>query len=396
MSKLRHLDLEDVINRSGASLSREWGLGVRLDQVRLLSKPDRRNLVVRAVAHDENGASRQVIVKATRASDYEPASDEALQASGLVREWVATALISTSSPNGEHGAALLAGDVTGGILVFEDLGDGLSSLVEPLLKGSAIEAETALISYAIALARLHADTVGCVESYRATYQSIFGLGRKGRPLGRRVEPQANIVAKAIGHEPPASELELLSMKLCNPGPWQSLVHGDPCPDNVLLCNGRARLIDYEWAEPSHALLDGAYWLMGFPTCWCAGRMPAAVRARVEAAYRRELARSIPLALDETVYRTELAYISAVWLFTCLAWRLDEALEGDGEWGIASIRGRLLRYLDTAIGITEEADVLPGTRKAARSWLAELSYRWPDATPLSFYPAFASTTSAPAD
>jgi hypothetical protein len=115
------------------------------------------------------------------------------------------------------------------------------------------------------------------------------------------------------------------VQLADPGPWQSLVHGDPCPDNVLLVEGRARLIDYEAARPSHALLDGSYWRMGFPTCWCAGRTPEDVCVRVEAAYRKELAQSIPLAIDDTAYRTELAYMSAVWLFTCLSKSLDEAL-----------------------------------------------------------------------
>jgi hypothetical protein len=36
--------------------------------------------------------------------------------------------------------------------------------------------------------------------------------------------------------------------------------------------------------------------------------------------------SIPLALDDSVYRIELTYMTAVWLFTCLSWRLDEALK----------------------------------------------------------------------
>lgn len=237
MSELRHLDLEDVINRATASLSQEWGVAVRFEHVQLLSKPDRRNLVARAVARDDNGRSQQVIVKATRASDYDPTSDKALQASGLVREWVATALISTSSPNGDHGAALLVGDIPGGILVFEDLGDGLASLVQPLLEGSADEAEAALTLYATALARLHADTVGCLDTHHAMYQSIFGSSRRRGSLGWRVEPQANIIAKAIGHEPPASELDLLSSRLSDPGPWQALVHGDPCPDNVLFRKG---------------------------------------------------------------------------------------------------------------------------------------------------------------
>jgi len=142
-----------------------------------------------------------------------------------------------------------------------------------------------------------------------------------------------LVADRIGGILPASELELLSSRLADPGPWLSLTHGDPCPDNSLLVNESIRLIDYEFARPSHALLDGIYWI---PTCWCAGRTPADVAARIDTIYRMELGNSIPLALDDYAYRIELTYMSAVWLFTCLAWRLDEALKRDEMWGIWSI------------------------------------------------------------
>jgi hypothetical protein len=94
-------------------------------------------------------------------------------------------------------------------------------------------------------------------------------------------------------------LELLSSRLGDPGPWLTLIHGDPCPDNSLLVDQRIRLIDYEFARPSHALLDGIYWRMGFPTCWCAGRTPADVAARVDPVYRAELSTAIPLAYEDT-------------------------------------------------------------------------------------------------
>jgi hypothetical protein len=93
-----------------------------------------------------------------------------------------------------HGAALLAGDVSRCFLIFEDLGTDLSSFVEPLLKGTADEAERALSLYATALGRLHADAADCLASYDDTFQSIFGGGRQRRPLGRRVENEADFVA----------------------------------------------------------------------------------------------------------------------------------------------------------------------------------------------------------
>jgi hypothetical protein len=325
-------------------------------------------------------------VKATL-SVYDPVAENALQASGLVREWVATACIAQAAPGCDHGAALLAGDVAAGILVFEDLGKDLGLLVQPLLRGTAEEAETALTSYAAALGRLHADTISCLEPHHATYQAIFGAPRARRPPGWRVETEADVVVGMLGCAPPASELALLSSRLSEPGPWLSLVHGDPCPDNVLLVGDRVRLIDYEWARPGHALLDGIYWRMGFPTCWCAGHAPPDVAARVDAAYRAELGRTVPLALDDTAFRSEQAYMAAVWLFTGLSWRLAKALESDEKWGIWSIRGRLLWYLEHVIAATSAAGVLPGLGESSRAWLASLRGRWPEAMPLGYFPAF---------
>ena len=98
-------------------------------------------------------------------------------------------------------------------MVFEDLGAHLTSLVDPLLEGTAEEAEHALKLYATALGRLHADTVGCLDTHHETLQSVFGSGQPRRPLGWRVEKDAELVAHRLGGTPPASELELLSSRL---------------------------------------------------------------------------------------------------------------------------------------------------------------------------------------
>jgi hypothetical protein len=390
MGELRAIAVEEVRAQAARALSAASGRATRLGEVQTLSGPERRNVIARAVAIDAQGQGRSVIVKATRSAGYDPDAANTLERSGLVREWVATALIAAHAPHRGHGGALLAGDVASGTLVFEDLGADVGSLVDPFLSGSPEAAERALLLYATALARLHADTVGCLEAHHQTLQSIFGAGRERRAPGWRVEKDASIVASKLGRSAPARELALLSARLEDPGPWLCLVHGDPCPDNALLANDRIRLIDYEFAVPGHALLDGIYWSIGFPTCWCAGRVPADVAARVEAVYRAELAVAIPLARDDTAYRTELAYMSAIWLLRCLAWHLDGVLNTDATWGICSTRGRLLSYLEAAIALTGAAGVLPGMQEVAQLWLSMLRHRWPDAVPLPLYPAFATT------
>jgi hypothetical protein len=387
MGELRAIDVPALVARAEEALSKASGGVVKLGALHPLGDPDRRNFIARAIAHCGDAGTRSVVVKATRSPTYDPAAENLLQISGLAREWVATAHLAARAPGRGHGCALLAGDVPSGLLVFEDLGADVSSLVDPLLNGTADDAERALALYATALARLHGDTVGCFDSHHETFQSIFGAGRPVGRRGWRVESDADVITKLIGGAPPASELELLSLRLSDPGPWSSLVHGDPCPDNALLVDGRVCLIDYEFARPSHALLDGIYWKIGFPTCWCAGRVPIDVESRIDARYRAELGNSIPLVLDDAAYRTELACIAAVWLFTCLSWRLDEALKSDAKWGIWSIRGRLLWYLEAVIKMTSAAGVLPGINQTATNWLSELRARWPDATPLGLYPAF---------
>jgi hypothetical protein len=286
MSELQAVDVHDVIARAESALSTALGYSVTVDKLQPLSNDSRRNFIARATTTDHRGRSRSVIVKATRSPSYDPAAENALESLGLVREWVATAYIAARAPHRGHGGALLAGDVSRGLLVFEDLGGDLGSLVDPLLRGTAQEAEHALALYATALARLHADTAGCLDQHHEMFEMIFGAGRPRRPPGWRVEKDAELVVKLLGETLPVSELELLSSRLSDPGPWQSLIHGDPCPDNALSVDGSIRLIDYEFAQPSHALLDGIYWRIGFPTCWCAGRVPNDVATRVDAVYRQ--------------------------------------------------------------------------------------------------------------
>ena len=392
MSELRSIDIGEVLALAADALSRDSGRAGRLGDVEVLSKDTRRNFIARAVAHYADGDTKRVILKSTRSPTYDPTADNVLQKSGFAKEWVACALLAVHARDRGHGAALLAGDVASGLMVFEDLGAGLTSLVEPLLEGSAEDAENALKLYATALGRLHADTVGCRDAHHRMLQSIFGASRSSGKPGWRVEDDAELVGTLIGGSPPMSELALLSSRLADPGPWLTLIHGDPCPDNSLLVERRIRLIDYEFARPSHALLDGAYWRIGFPTCWCAGRVPDDVAARVDASYRAELGKSIALALDDAAYHTELTYLCAAWLFTSLSSDLGDALEDDDMWGTWSIRGRLLWYLEAIIRQTEAANLLPGINETARGWLSELRRRWPDAAPLGLYPAFASKPS----
>jgi aminoglycoside/choline kinase family phosphotransferase len=388
MNMLRDLSNADVLAAAEQALARAWGRSVQIRDVEMLSDEERRNLILRGNAVPAGDHGRSIIIKATRSTNYDPAAENAFEELGLIKEWAAMCFLAARAPRRGHGATMLAGDTRLGILVFEDLGAALDSLVGPLLHGSWQEAQRALIAYASALGRLHADAAGCSEEHARALLADFPAIRRAAPDRlRRLEKSAASIRDRIGGEPPQDELAQIARRLEQPGTWLSLVHGDPCPDNALISAQRIHLIDFEFAMPGHALLDAVYWRMGFPTCWCAGRVPDSIAAQVEAAYRAEIGLVMAGASNDAIFALESAFMAAAWLLRSLAARLEAAWNDDSRWGIASVRSRLLWYLEVTIRMTEESDILPGFRSVARIWLVDLRNRWPSTATLGLYPAF---------
>jgi hypothetical protein len=379
----------DVMKAAVAALADATGHHCNLADVVALGAEGRRHLIASATARFTSGERRPVIVKATLLPDYDIDRADVFENHGLFRECVAASCLNRYYPQGSHGATLLALDPRRGVLVYDDLqatGER-TTLVQPLLGDDAQAAEHALQQQAIALGRLHAATVGCRDAHHKVFQRLVGEARDPVSLGWPTLSDATEVAALLGGDVPRDELSEIEAKLCNPGPWLALRHGDPCPDNVLLVNGRARLIDFEFSRPGHALLDGLYWRMGFPNCWCAGRVPFDVATRVEAAYRNEIAVSIPDAADDLIYKRERAFVAAAWLINRLHLRLARSLEHDVQFRVGTLRGRVLFHLAAVSELTDEAGVLPAVNRLARQWLATLRVRWLDAQMLAPYPAF---------
>lgn len=66
------------------------------------------------------------------------------------------------------------------------------------------------------------------------------------------------MADTLGGALPEPEIGFVAQHMAEPGAWLGLVHRDPCPDNVLLAETGARLLDFESAGPGHILLDATY------------------------------------------------------------------------------------------------------------------------------------------
>lgn len=380
---------QDALEVAAAALSDKWGHSVVLDNVQAISNEERRNLILRAVATGQDFPDRPIIIKATRDKGYDPTSPAVFE-SGLAKEWAATAFLTERLAHDRYAPVFLAGNSARGLIVLEDLGAGLPSLVHPLLNGPAETAAQALLAYARSLGQLHAATLGCSDRHAKMLKRAFPGADIHPPFGGSAW-RGNVADKVVtllGGPAPSDEIDAIAGRLADPGPWLGLAHRDACPDNVLFSGTKARLLDFEFAGPGHVLLDASYWHMGFPTCWCAGGVPADQIAAMDDVYRHELGAALPAALGDAFDR-EMAVLLFVRMFGSLSWLLEGALEEDRTWGISTNRPRLLWHLEAAIAGADKAGVLPGLRAAAIGWRADLGARWPEAVPLALYPAFAA-------
>ena len=368
-ASFRDFTTDDAVRVAAAALSRAAAEPVAIEDITPLGEEQRRNHIIRAVACGASGGRQPIVIKATRAADYDATSEDIVARGGIASEWAAASLL---DHRGAPTARFLAGDAAAGVIVFADLGADVPWLARPLLNGAASEAEAALLGYATSLGHLHAATAGCSDTYAAAVHASYPHARVPQAIGERWLARAAAIGPSLlGGVLPEPELAVLAQRMRDPGPWLGLVHGDPCPDNVLLTVPGPVLLDFEFAAPGHALIDAAYWRMGFPTCWCAGRIPDTVAERVELAYRDALAGAIPQARDDAAFHGESAIAVVIRLFASLEWHLDPALKGDSTWGIATKRNRILWHLQAAIAATTAFRIARGL--AARlSHLADRS------------------------
>ena len=367
-------------------LTRASGAAVDVSHVETISDDRRRNLVIRAIAAYSDSSKHPIIVKVTRSAAYDPTSKNALRKSGLLREWAATVLLKQWADDGMLVSQFLGGDTGLGLIVTRDLGSNLPSLVVPLMGDKPGDAEKAVLEYATALGNLHAKTNGCHEAYHQIVQSAFPHETSADDNLSALTKSVEVIQSALGGTSDKAELAAIAQKLDRPGQWQVLVHGDLCPDNVLFSGERACLIDFESARPGHALLDASNLWMGFPSCWCAGRLPEALGRQAEQTYLRALNTMGHFSFVEPSYQLELAHICAAQMLKRTADFLNEALASDWNWGIATARDRILWWLRSSSNVMGQAQALPGLNALAKSWAEDLEDRWVSSEVLSCYPA----------
>lgn len=364
---------------------------VRFSSMVCLTEAERRTAVYRCT--DEAGGT--YIVKqsphysAESLLNWESAPWEV---KGFFNDWIGSEFLS-AIPNVEKmSPGFFGGDAQIGFFVLEDLGEH-PGLTEHLLHGDSTSAEEGLMRFGSSLGQMHALTAGKVEEFERLYQDrLPGVRPFAMELDHLEEGIEKIKVTLADLGVPVSgamdaEIQAIVETVRQPGPFLTYIHADPCPDNQFDLGDRFVLFDFETGHFGHALIDATYPRMFWQTCWCANRLPGDVIRRWEARYRAELAKGVPEALDDTVWEDALMDVCGLKLLMTLNWHLAEAMAEDHDWGIATIRQRVLARLEAFIGSCDEFNRLPALRGMASAALPILSARWKDLTPMPLYPAF---------
>lgn len=287
------------------------------------------------------------------------------------------------------------GDRRAGLVVMEDLGAG-TRLDHLLLGHDAQAAEAGLLAYAELHGRLHACAMGRQAEYLRIRETLGVTTSSSRYYTYDgLAPALHAIAELL--EIPLQsavddEMAGLTNVMNNPGPFLTFVQADAAPDNILHDGTNWRLIDFEGSRYAHALLEGVYCRMPFPTCWCVYRLPEALMQRAEAIYRAELVRACPAAADDTQFYHAVVEACITWAlnFHRHMRALEKMLVQDRSLVALTDRQRFLLYIDAAAHVSEQFEHMRATGASLRAIATKLAQLWPAAIEPPYYPAFSET------
>lgn len=372
-------------------LSDAWGAGVELAEEQNFGRDYRTRVYRYAVRSGSPDLPKSVIVKravAVHSESYEINAPNG-PAWRLFNDWAGLQFLYELAGSESPAPRYYAGSRETGLIVMEDLGP--VKRLDQLLLGKDLKAAVdGLMAFMATVGRMHAMTIG--------QRKIFDQLREG--LGpRQAEPEPKHVvdvqarklrefARGAGVNLPSdteTDFETLRLFLDKDNPFMAYSHNDLCPDNCLIVDNGIKLVDFETSSYRHALLDGVYGRIHFPTCWCVNQLPPSICEQMEEVYRHELAKGCPEATDDKLFKRAVVEACAWQLLSTMYTGL---LNKDLPWGISTQRQRIVVRLDRFAEVSTAVGHLKLLGATARNLAASLRKQWQsgmDEMPL--YPAF---------
>lgn len=345
------------------------------------------------VVQSPSDVPQTVIVKKVLTADrteFHPNSPDEM-VPRFFNDWAGLEFLGEISDGNSPAAQFYGGDREKGLMVIEDLGDGRNFYGS--LRGESASAATGeLIKLARALGKMHSLTI----RKQAVYDNIRDpLGPREKPPSttsewRRLVEKLDEVCGRVGvkpHRGAKTEMKTVAAFIAAPGPFLAYTHGDPIPMNALPVGDGRKLFDFEFGEFRHALRDGIYGRVCFPTWYHINRVPNDVVEKMEMAYRAELVKGCPEAADDTLFFRSVVEACAYWAIHSRLNFIQKVWEEDHKWGISTQRQILLLCFDIFGQVSEEFGHLEALGATVRDIAAKLRARWTDLEKMPYYPAF---------
>lgn len=295
------------------SLSRSLKYEIRLAKC---TKFKKKHIFRCWVADGPNSLPEVFLVKMarnTKREPYNPKSDcVGSPAWKFFNEWTALQFLGEIDSLQTISPKFIAGDVVQGLIAFEHVSKA-RSLRDILRNANAHEQRHALLTYAQAIGRMHGATYGrrnqwlrlrrSLGTFRQGDPSAFdGIFRTFRRLATFLDQPVSVAVE--------TELSELQERLSNAEPFSALRHVDIAPQNYLLLNDGVKIVDFEYSDYGHFLLDAPLGPYPFPVRWECDEVLA---REIEAVYRTELSSGFPGALDDGIYYKGILTAWIYWL-----------------------------------------------------------------------------------
>ena len=381
-------------------LSRDFDLSrTPITSIALVSEPERRNRILRI---ELKNTKNHVIFKESHPvwEEGKTPNDEDMKASydRFSRDWAGLEFASGLERTNPLCPQCYGGSEEYRFILQQDLGKDQVTLANHLLEGEASTAKGSLERYMTSLGRFHAAGHAKVAQYLKILHKINPEAPE-ISIKKSIEMTLDNLKTVLTllNLPHSKGLDeevraVIESTSNSKGPFVTVTHGDPCPDNVFDYPDKLLLIDFEWASIGSALLDATYPRMNMPSGWCAGQFPENLLNAAESTYRDEMIKLIPEAKDDKTYFEAYAQACAMHILNrSITSFIPWVFEKDDTWGIASVRSRVLSHLKTFINIAEKHETLPALKSLATEIVALLERKWGESKPLDLYPAFTKKT-----
>ncbi|RBM16730.1 phosphotransferase [Prauserella sp. PE36] len=384
------LSVDAAVAAAEAVLAQRFGSTITLIDAEDLAGSGPATVVRARVDSSSFALPRTLVIK------HYPGAARQGQDDSFAREAASYQLFTALSPEDRMCPELLAHSADQRVLVIDDLGR-MPTLEDKLCGGDSRAAETALLSWARSLGRLHFSTANREADFNALLRRLNPRNRTGEAPddagaapGDVTEQTPHLLEQAFGMRTPDAvrEAAARAAEQIRAGGYRAFSPVDLWPDNNLVTGAGVRFLDFEHGRVRSALIDAAHLRVPFVSASHPLSLPAGMREAMIAAWRAEVVGLWPALADEDTLSAYLldTELLAVWHATC------RHVPGLADVRNASRTGRAAALVTWWRGLAEHAEHSDrecdtAVAEHAARVAAALDTRFGPDLELALYPAF---------